>query len=76
MELDRGGAPRPWAVLNPYRGLAAFSSADADFFFGREALTAEILTFMQNEPSKALALIGSSGVGKSRRLLKPALSRR
>ena len=33
---------------------------DADLFF-----TAEILTLMQNEPDKALALIGNSGVGKS-----------
>jgi hypothetical protein len=59
------GAPPLWAQFNPYRGLAAFTSADAAFFFGREALTAEILTFMQNKPSEALALIGNSGVGKS-----------
>ena len=59
------GAPPLWAQFNPYRGLAAFTSADSAFFFGREALTAEILTLMQNEPGKALALIGNSGVGKS-----------
>ena len=65
VELGKGEARRPWAKLNPYRGLAAYSSANADFFFGREALTAHILTSMQNEPNKALALIGGSGVGKS-----------
>ena len=61
----RDGASPLWAQFNPYRGLAAFTSADAGFFFGREALTAKILTLMQSEPSKVLALIGSSGVGKS-----------
>ncbi len=54
-----------WKQFNPYRGLAAFSSTDSAFFFGREELTAEILTVMQNEPGQALALVGNSGVGKS-----------
>jgi hypothetical protein len=63
-----GAAPEgeaPWKRFNPYKGLAAFTSADAAFFFGREALTADILTLMHEQPNKALALIGNSGVGKS-----------
>ena len=59
------GAPPLWAQFNPYRGFTAFTSTDAAFFFGREGLTADILTAMQEEPGKALALIGNSGVGKS-----------
>ena len=57
--------PPHWTRINPYKGLTAFTSADSAFFFGREALTAEILRLMQDAPGQALALIGSSGVGKS-----------
>jgi hypothetical protein len=41
------GAPppppaQPWRTVNPYRGLLAMTDADADFFFGREQLTAAV----------------------------------
>ena len=28
--------PRPWMLINPYRGLMALEEQDSDFFFGRE----------------------------------------
>src|SRR5262245_30082928 len=55
----------PWSRFNPYKGLPAFTSADAAFFFGREQLTAEILDLMISESNRALAPVGNSGVGKS-----------
>ena len=60
-------------VPNPYKGLRAFQEADVLDFFGREALTAHLLT--QLAPSKRedrgagdsrfLAVVGPSGSGKS-----------
>jgi WD40 repeat protein/DNA-binding SARP family transcriptional activator len=58
-----GGA----AVRNPYKGLRAFTHADARDFFGREALT-ETLVRMLGEPGpdgRFVAVIGPSGSGKS-----------
>jgi len=65
----RGGtlpaAPEPWRNVNPYRGLLALDEEDADFFYGRETETAEIVKAIMAMPSKLIALIGNSGVGKS-----------
>ena len=48
---------------NPYPGLAAFTEAEAEFFFGREA---EVVSMWRTIISRRLlALIGPSGVGKS-----------
>ncbi|MCD0452465.1 trypsin-like peptidase domain-containing protein [Actinocorallia sp. API 0066] len=48
---------------NPYRALAAFTEADAPYFFGRERFVAELAGAVDDEP---LILVGgSSGVGKS-----------
>ena len=47
----------------PYPGLAAFSTADAEFFFGRELEVEE--TWRRLHRSHLLALIGPSGAGKS-----------
>jgi tetratricopeptide (TPR) repeat protein len=63
------GAPspapeQPWRTVNPYRGLLAMTDADADFFFGREQLTTDILERLRRG-ERMLALIGNSGVGKS-----------
>ena len=63
------GAPapapdQPWRTVNPYRGLLAMTDADADFFFGRELLTTDILERLRRG-ERMLALIGNSGVGKS-----------
>jgi hypothetical protein len=47
----------------PYRGLLWYDEADADSFFGRERLTAQLLSRFRSEPF--LAVIGASGSGKS-----------
>ena len=49
---------------SPYRGLAAFQEADARFFFGREAFTAELHDSLHQRQLVAV-IVGSSGAGKS-----------
>jgi uncharacterized protein YjbI with pentapeptide repeats len=67
--LGGGGIPiatvfEYFPVLNtPYKGLAYFKDDDARFFFGRTALTDLLLDRLQQ--SNFLALLGSSGSGKS-----------
>ena len=48
---------------NPYPGLAAFTEADAEFFFGREDEVAKMWRKLTSR--RLLAVIGPSGVGKS-----------
>jgi WD40 repeat protein len=48
----------------PYRGLAAFTEADAEFFFGREPLVADLVAHLRQNP-RFLAVVGPSGSGKS-----------
>src|SRR5438128_4027110 len=58
----------------PFPGLRYFDEADADRFFGREALTARLADRLRAEPF--LAVLGDSGSGKSslvRAGLVPAL---
>jgi formylglycine-generating enzyme required for sulfatase activity len=57
--------PEPWRTINPYRGLLALEEQDADFFFGRERETADILDRITAAPGRLIALVGNSGVGKS-----------
>lgn len=57
--------PEPWRAINPYRGLVALEEQDADFFFGRDHETEQILKRMMAAPGRLVALIGNSGVGKS-----------
>jgi len=47
----------------PFKGLASFEQADADRFFGRERLIAELVARLTGSP--LLALVGPSGSGKS-----------
>ncbi|MCU0552450.1 MAG: caspase family protein, partial [Leptolyngbya sp. Prado105] len=47
----------------PYRGLQAFTEDDAEFFYGREALTQQLLQAVQHR--SCLAVVGASGCGKS-----------
>ncbi|MBW4524765.1 MAG: caspase family protein [Phormidium tanganyikae FI6-MK23] len=47
----------------PYRGLQAFTENDAVFFYGREAITQQLLQAIQRQ--SCLAVIGASGSGKS-----------
>jgi len=67
-------------LKNPYKGLRAFSEADADDFFGRDELVHDLLGRMgeENDVGRFLALIGPSGSGKSSVVkagLVPALRR-
>ena len=56
-------------IYNPYKGLRAFQEADADDFFGREALTGQLLARLVETPNggdgRFLAVVGPSGSGKS-----------
>jgi formylglycine-generating enzyme required for sulfatase activity/cellulose biosynthesis protein BcsQ len=62
-----GGAAQGnlWRYTAPYRGLAAMTEADADFFFGRERETVEVIEALAAMPDKMPLLIGNSGVGKT-----------
>jgi WD40 repeat protein/serine/threonine protein kinase/DNA-binding XRE family transcriptional regulator len=52
---------------NPYKGLRAFGEGDAQDFFGREALTTQLLVRLSEggDLARFLAVIGPSGSGKS-----------
>ncbi len=53
----------PRQDICPYKGLAAFDANDAEYYFGRERLVAELVTRLVG--SSFLALVGASGSGKS-----------
>ena len=58
----------------PFKGLAPFETADAEFFYGRERLVEELAARLVDAP--LLAIVGASGSGKSSLLaagLLPAL---
>ncbi|MBI5651807.1 MAG: PD40 domain-containing protein [Chloroflexi bacterium] len=58
----------PVAGVAPYKGLLFFDEADADWFFGREALTAHLvehLNALGSHLPRLLAIVGASGSGKS-----------
>jgi len=57
--------PEPWRTINPYRGLVALEEQDADFFFGRDEETGDIIDKIIAAPGRLIALVGNSGVGKS-----------
>ena len=72
-----GAEDRPAAVVCPYKGLARFEPDDAEFFFGRERLVAELVTHLVG--AGLVGVVGPSGSGKSslvRAGLLPALGRR
>ncbi|MGD9050014.1 MAG: BTAD domain-containing putative transcriptional regulator, partial [Anaerolineae bacterium] len=79
-------SPEPWSSEvedkkpdsgePPFKGLQYFDVADAGLFFGRERLTARMVTHLH--ASRFLAVVGASGSGKSsavRAGLIPALKR-
>ncbi len=73
--LDEADEP-PAAGEPPYPGLARYEEADAERFFGREALVRSLVERLEREPF--LAVVGASGSGKSslvRAGLIPALRR-
>lgn len=53
----------PVAGEPPYMGLRYFDTSDVTLFYGREALTRELLARVQKE--SFLAIVGASGSGKS-----------
>lgn len=53
----------PGVVACPFKGLASFEVEDAEVFFGREQLTAEMVARLVGAP--LLGLVGPSGSGKS-----------
>ncbi len=58
----------PTAGLPPYKGLHFFDEADADLFFGRDALSAQLaarLAARAESDRRFLAVVGASGSGKS-----------
>jgi DNA-binding SARP family transcriptional activator len=70
-ERDEG----PAVVVCPYKGLARFEASDAEFFFGRERLVAELVTHLVG--ADLVGVVGPSGSGKSslvRAGLLPALA--
>jgi WD40 repeat protein/DNA-binding SARP family transcriptional activator len=63
------------AAVCPYKGLATFGAEDAEYFFGREQLVADLVAHLVGAP--LLAIVGPSGSGKSSALragLLPALA--
>ncbi len=48
----------------PYRGLEAFTEADAAFFYGRESAVNRLVASLKREP-RFLAVLGPSGSGKT-----------
>ncbi|MBP7686941.1 MAG: protein kinase [Thermoflexales bacterium] len=71
---------RPLELINPYKGLRPFEEADAADFFGREALTQQLLARLSEggDLARFLAIVGPSGSGKSSVVgagLLPALRR-
>jgi WD40 repeat protein len=63
------------APVCPFKGLATFDPADADFFFGREQLISELVARSVGAPF--VGVVGPSGSGKSsavRAGLMPALA--
>jgi hypothetical protein len=68
-----GRAARPGVC--PFKGLAFFDRADAEYFFGRERLVSDLLARLVE--STLVGMLGPSGIGKSSLLragLLPALS--
>jgi len=74
-EEDGAGVAAGLRTICPYKGLAEFEAADADYYFGRERLVAELIARFVG--GSFLGLVGDSGSGKSSALragLLPALA--
>ena len=60
---DRSAGTGSETVVCPFKGLAFFESTDADYFFGREPVVADVVSRMVD--GHLVGLVGASGVGKS-----------
>jgi len=58
-------SPPAWRRTNPYCGLEPFTSDNAAYFFGRDALTNQVIEALAASLGEVLTLVGNSGVGKS-----------
>jgi WD40 repeat protein/energy-coupling factor transporter ATP-binding protein EcfA2 len=67
LQAQEGDGPvvavRPAPGRPPYKGLVTFDAEDADLFFGRERLVADLTTRL--DEGGFLAVVGPSGSGKS-----------
>jgi hypothetical protein len=54
-----------WRYKCPYRGLAAMTEKDSDYFFGREREIVDVVSALAAAPDRLPVLFGNSGVGKS-----------
>ncbi|MCS6886021.1 MAG: SUMF1/EgtB/PvdO family nonheme iron enzyme [Acidobacteriota bacterium] len=61
-ELEEEATVSP-EVRTPYKGLSAFTIADADLFFGREREVERVINRLRVQP--IVAIVGPSGAGKS-----------
>jgi WD40 repeat protein/DNA-binding SARP family transcriptional activator len=59
----RGLDARYTAAENPYQGLRAFGEAEAEQFYGRDAVVKELLGMLAER--RLVAVVGPSGIGKS-----------
>ena len=71
-EMPVPAAPEPpFPGETPFKGLSYFDEADAVLFFGREALTGELVASVrdclapENGQARVISIIGASGSGKS-----------
>jgi len=76
----RGDGGARWVRGCPYRGLRPFDESDADVFYGRERLAAELAVKLAGRVSRGgvVVVTGASGAGKSSLLragLLPLLAR-
>ena len=74
---DQRAGDASGVVVCPFKGLASFDVDDAEFFFGRERLVAEMVARLAGAP--LMGIVGPSGSGKSSALragLLPALAER
>jgi hypothetical protein len=62
------------ATENPYKGLQAFGENDADDFFGRESVIAELVAAVAEH--RFVAVVGPSGIGISTESSRPAMRMR
>lgn len=63
LDADRTEPAPDRLVVCPFKGLAAFESSDADFFFGRERIVSELVARLAEWP--LVGILGPSGIGKS-----------
>ena len=73
--LDQETVGRSGVTICPYKGLASFEAVDAEYYFGRDRLIAELVAKLVGNPF--LGFVGASGSGKSSALragLLPALA--